>query len=73
MNFHNDGPFELDAEYPAEPEDYVATLLGVVQDVLKDGLEPHRQALEDARYAVAELYESQDPRDMGWVDDRGRP
>ena len=60
-------------EYPAEPPDYVAALLCLVRLVLKDGLDPHRAALEDAAYAVGELYETDDPVQMGWVGSDGRP
>lgn len=60
-------------EYPAEPPDYVADLLRVAHLVLKDGLEAHREALENAAYAVGELYETDDPVQMGWVGSNGLP
>ena len=62
-----------DYEYPVEPPDYVAALLAVVRRALKHGLEENREALEAAADDVAELYESDDPRQMGWVGSDGRP
>ena len=50
-----------------------AQMLRLVHLVVKDGLDPHREALEDAAYAVGELYETDDPVQMGWVGSDGRP
>ena len=52
----------------------VKTLLRAVYAVLRYGMEANRrERLVDAADAVDAWFESQDPRSMGWVDDRGRP
>ena len=60
-------------EYPDEPEDYVAALIHVVRDVLRNGLDAHRDELIEAVEGAEALYESEDPVQMGWVGSDGRP
>jgi hypothetical protein len=59
-------------------EDFEADVLALVRavrDVLKLGIgRPYRQRMKDAAEAVEVWYEQDDdPRSMGWVDDKGRP
>jgi hypothetical protein len=53
----------------------VRRLLAAVNDVLRHGFEANRrEKLVDAAANVDAWYDKEDdPRSMGWVDDRGRP
>lgn len=52
----------------------IKRLLRAVNEVLRHGMEANRrERLVDAAADVEAWFETNDPRDMGWVDDRGRP
>jgi hypothetical protein len=78
MTIDDEKPFELtDSDGTPEPgesfEADVAALVKAVRVYLDDPLTLNREAVEDALENVGAWYEDDDPRSMGWVDDKGRP
>jgi len=70
-------PFELTDGTPEPGVDFeydVETLLVAARIFLNEPpSDASRKELEIAIEVVSEWYEKDDPRSMGWVDDKGRP